>query len=369
MSSSSASQVNAELVDPAEQERLLSQIVTDAGAAMAVPLALLGDRLGLFAALASAGPATAAELADRTGLAERYVREWLLVMATAGYVTYEGNDVNGSARSARYRMSPAQAEVFTNRDSPACMVGVFQSMSSATRMLDRLTEVFRSGEGIGWQEHHTDTFLGTERMFRAGYLANLTQSWIPALSGVEQRLRSGVRAADIGCGLGASTIIMAKAYPATEWVGIDFHEPSLELARSRAAEAGVDKQVRFEVGDAKSITGNYDFITFFDCLHDMPDPVGALRAARSALNEGGRVMLVEPMSWDKVTDALNPLGRLMSGASLLVCLPSGLSAPPAAGLGNQAGPSRTRELAKEAGFSDARVATSTSFNLIYELQP
>src|ERR1700754_2452687 len=338
MSSTSLNRVNAELVDPAERERLLSQIVTDAGAALAVPLALLGDRLGLFVALASGGSATAAELADRTGLAERYVREWLLVMATAGYVTSEGNDGSGSAQSARYRMSPVQAEVFTNPDSPAYMAGMFQNMSAATRTLDRLTEVFRTGEGIGWQEHHTDTFLGTERMFRAGYLANLTQSWIPALSGVEQRLRSGVRAADVGCGLGASTIIMAQAYPATEWVGIDLHEPSLELARSRAEEAGVDKQVRFDVGNAKSLTGHYDFITYFDCLHDMPDPVGALRAARSVLNEGGQVMLVEPMSWDEVTDALSPLGRLMSGASLLICLPSGLSAPPAAGLGNQAGP-------------------------------
>lgn len=368
MSIPTSSQVSGELVDSAEQERLLGQIVTDAGAALAVPLALLGDRLGLFVALASNGPATAAQLADRTGLAERYVREWLLVMATAGYVTYEGNDADGSARSARYRMSPTQVEVFTKPDNPAYMMGVFQSTSAATRMLDRLTEAFRTGDGIGWHEHHTDTFVGTERIFRPGYLANLTQSWIPALSGVEQRLKSGVRAADIGCGLGASTIIMAQAYPATEWLGVDYHAPSLELARSRAAEAGVDQQVRFEVTEATSLTGRYDFITFFDCLHDMPDPIGALRAARSALNEGGQVMLVEPMSWDDVADALNPLGRLQSGASLLVCLPSGLSAPPAMGLGNQAGPTRTRALAKEAGFSEARVATSTFFNLVYELR-
>jgi 2-polyprenyl-3-methyl-5-hydroxy-6-metoxy-1,4-benzoquinol methylase len=346
---------------------LAEQIIADAGGAVSVPLAALGDRLGLFTALASGGPATPAQLAERTGLVERYVREWLLAMAGAGYVTYADNGDEDSASSATYLMTPAQIEIFTEPDSPAYMVGIFQSMSAATRMLDRLTEVFRTGEGIGWHEQHEDTFVGTERLFRPGYLAQLTSSWIPALTGVEQRLRAGVRAADIGCGLGASTIIMAKAYPTTEWVGFDYHAPSLELARARAAEAGVDKQVTFEVVDAAAIPGSYDFITFFDCLHDMPDPIAALRTARSALNEGGRVMLVEPLSWDTVREALNPVGRLMAGGSLFVCLPSGLSAPPAMGMGNQAGPKRTCELAAQAGFSDARVATATPFNLVYEL--
>jgi len=236
-------------------------------------------------------------------------------------------------------------------------------------MLDGLTEAFRTAEGIGWHEHHSDMFEGTERFFRPGYRANLTSLWIPAMTGVEGQLKSGARVADVGCGLGASTIIMAQAYPASSFVGVDYHRDSIELARSRATDAGVSDRVEFRVAGAVDLTGSYDFIAFFDCLHDMPDPLGALCAARAALAGTGSVMLVEPMSWDTVADGLNPLGRLLASASLLVCLPSGMSAPPAAGLGNQAGPTRTRGLALEAGFADARLATSTDFNLVYELRP
>lgn len=373
----------AQVVDPEVLEQLVGQVISDIGGALTVPVALIGDRLGLFADLASDGPATPAALAERTGLAERYVREWLLAMAAAGYVTYDGGEAGAanpdSASAGRYRLSPEQAEAFTNPDSPAYLAGAFQNLSAATRVVDRLTEAFRTGEGIGWHEHHDDMFVGTERFFRPSYLANVTSSWIPALDGMEQRLAAGVLVADVGCGFGASTIIMAMAYPESTFVGVDSHRPSIEMARERAAEAGVADRVGFRVAGASDLAtpdatsgqagGGYDLITFFDCLHDMPDPLGALRAARGALAGDGRVMLVEPMSWDRVADALNPLGRLLAGASLMVCLPSGLSAPPATGLGNQAGPRRTCALANEAGFTRARVATSSEFNLIYELTP
>jgi 2-polyprenyl-3-methyl-5-hydroxy-6-metoxy-1,4-benzoquinol methylase len=360
-------------VDPEALEELIGKVIADAGGALILPLALLGDRLGLFSALASGGPATAGELAQRTGLTERYLREWLLAMATAGYVTYAGSDgdANGgrSAASARYLLSPEQAEAFTNPDSPGYVAGAFQNLTAATRALDRLTEAFRTGAGIAWHEQHEDMFEGTERFFRPGYLANLTSSWIPSLTGAAKKLADGARVADVGCGFGASTIIMAQAYPNSTFEGLDYHQPSIEAAWRRAAAAGVAERATFRVAGATDLSGSYDLITFFDCLHDMPDPVGALRAARAAMADGGSVMLVEPMSWDSVEETLNPLGKVLAGASTFVCLPSGLSAAPAYGLGNQAGPAMTRELARDAGFSDARVAATTDFNLIYELRP
>jgi SAM-dependent methyltransferase len=236
-------------------------------------------------------------------------------------------------------------------------------------MVDRLTDAFRTGEGIGWHEQHTDMFEGTERFFRPGYLAHLTTEWIPALSGIEERMTAGATVADVGCGLGSSTVIMAQAYPAARFDGVDYHEGSIEMARERAEQAGVADRIRFRTAGAADLSGSYDLITFFDCLHDMPDPVGALTAARAALGDEGRVMLVEPMSWDNIGDSLNPLGKVLSGASMLVCLPSGLSAEPRTGMGNQAGPARTIAIARDAGFTDARVAASTDFNLVYELIP
>jgi 2-polyprenyl-3-methyl-5-hydroxy-6-metoxy-1,4-benzoquinol methylase len=360
-------------VDPEAFKELVGQVIADAGSALILPLAHIGDRLGLFSALASGGPATAGELAQRTGLAERYLREWLLAMAAAGYVTYTGSDAdaNGgrSAASARYRLSPEQAEAFTNPDSPGYVAGAFQNLTAATRALDRLTEAFRTGAGIAWHEHHEDLFEGTERFFRPGYLENLTSSWIPSLTDAAKRLANGARVADVGCGFGASTIIMAQAYPNSTFEGFDYHLPSIEAARSRAAAAGVAERATFRVAGADDLSGSYDLITFFDCLHDMPDPAGALRAARAAMADGGTVMLVEPMSWDSIEEGLNPLGKLMAAASTFICLPSGLSAAPAYGLGNQAGPAKICELARDAGFSDARIAAATDFNLIYELRP
>lgn len=360
-----------EVVDQEALGALLERVIGDAGGALILPLALLGDRLNLFNALADAEtPVTARELAERTGLSQRYLQEWLLAMATAGYVTYAGaTDGNRSARAARYRLTPEQVEAFTNPDSPAYIAGALQNLTAATRMLDRLTEAFRTGAGIGWHEQHEDMFEGTERFFRPGYLANLTQLWIPALTGMEAKLAEGARVADIGCGFGASTIIMARAYPASTFDGIDYHEQSIRAARGRAAAAGVADRVTFRVVGAADLEGSYDLIAFFDCLHDMPDPVGALRAARSATADDGTVMLVEPMSWDTVDECINPLGKVLAGASAFVCLPSGLCADPAYGLGNQAGPAKTCDVAREAGFSVARVVTSTDFNHVYELRP
>jgi 2-polyprenyl-3-methyl-5-hydroxy-6-metoxy-1,4-benzoquinol methylase len=358
-------------VDPDALTELIGRVLADAGGALILPLAQLGDRLGLYSALASGGPVTSAELAEHTGLTERYLREWLLAMVAAGYVTCEDSGADGGqpAASARYRLSPEQAEAFTNPESPGYVAGAFQNLTAATRVLDRLTEAFRTGAGIAWHEQHEDMFEGTERFFRPGYLANLASSWIPSLAGAEKMLADGARVADVGCGFGASTIIMAQAYPNSTFEGIDYHQPSIDAARGRAAAAGVADRVTFRVAGAADLSGSYDLITFFDCLHDMPDPAGALRAARAATADGGGVMLVEPMGWDSVEEASNPLGKLMAAASTLVCLPSGLSAAPAYGLGNQAGPARTCELARDAGFSEARIATATDFNLVYELRP
>lgn len=365
-----ASRSDQPLVNEALLEQLIGQVIADVGGALTAPLALLGDRLGLFKALADKGPLTAAALASESGCVERYVREWLLTMAAAGYVAHlAGEPGSEEPATARYRLTPEQTQAFTNPDSPAYVVGAFQNLTAATRALDRLTEAFRTGAGMGWHEHHSDMFEGTERFFRPGYLAHLTTEWIPALSGMTERLTQGVRAADIGCGFGASTIILAQAYPASRWTGFDYHQPSIDAATRRAASTGGLSNLDFRCGSAAEVRGRYDFITFFDCLHDMPDPVGALKTARTTLAEDGAVMLVEPMSWDTVGETLNPLGRLLSGASLLICLPSGLSEPPATGLGNQAGPARTCELARQAGFGTARVATSTPFNLVYELRP
>jgi 2-polyprenyl-3-methyl-5-hydroxy-6-metoxy-1,4-benzoquinol methylase len=352
---------NSREVDEDRLHEFVLKAVGDLGAAVSVPLVLLGDRLGLFTALAGAGPVASDELAVATGLHERYVREWLLAMAAAGYLEYVGE--------SHFELPPEQAQALTNPDSPAYVAGGFQNMSAALRVLDRLTDAFRTGEGIGWHEHHPDMFLGTERFFRPGYLANLSSQWIPAFDGLQERLQAGASVADVGCGLGASTRILAEAYPASIFVGFDYHPDSVELARSRAKEAGLADRLRFEVSGATELSGSYDLLTYFDCLHDMPDPQGALRAARASIRDDGWVMLVEPMSGDRIEDALNPVGRVFAGASVLICLPCGLSAEPRTGLGNQVGPARTIQMARDAGFSTAREATRTPFNIVYELRP
>jgi SAM-dependent methyltransferase len=335
--------------------------VADVGTLLGGSMAVLGDRLGLYRAMAGAGPLTPGELAERTGTAERYVREWLSASAATGYVDHVGD--------GRFELSDEHAVVLTDETSPACVIGAFETALAAVHSTDRLTEAFRSGEGVGWGEHHHDLFEGCERFFRPGYQANLVSTWLPALDGVVARLEAGARAADVGCGHGASTVLMAEAFPASTFVGFDAHGPSVEAARKRAADAGVGDRTRFEVATALDFAGTYDLVAFFDCLHDMGDPGGALAHVRGALDPDGTVLLVEPMAGDSVADNLNPVGAAYYGFSTLLCTPSSLSQEVGTALGAQAGEARLRELATGAGFTRVRRVAETPFNMVLELRP
>jgi len=349
------------LVDEAALGDLVGQAVGDFGAILNGTLVVMGDRLGLYRALAETGPLTADELAARTDTVARNVTEWASAQAAAGYVTYDGD--------GRFSLSPEQAEALTNEDSPAFVVGGFQAMSAATRSVDELTEVFRTGAGFAWGRHDHDLFHGTERFFRPGYQANLVSSWIPSLTGVEARLVAGARVADVGCGHGASTLIMAEAYPASTFVGFDPHEPSIQAARAAAEAAGMGDRVRFEVGTAKDFGGTgWDLVCFFDCLHDMGDPVGALVHTRQALTDDGAVLLVEPFAGDRLEDNLNPVGRVFYAASTLICTPASQSEEVGLALGAQAGQARWADVAGQAGMSQLRRATETPFNLVLEIR-
>jgi SAM-dependent methyltransferase len=347
------------------EERLMGlvhQAVGDFGSILTGALVVLGDRLGLYRQLAAAdGPLTSAELAAKAGCAERYVREWLNGQAASGYVTYA---------DGRYALSEEQAIAFTDETSPACVIGGFQSMLAATRAIDRLTEVFRTGDGLGWHEHHDDLFYGAERFFRPGYIANLTTSWIPALEGVEDKLRHGAKVADVGCGHGASTIIMARAYPKSTFTGFDYHAPSIDAARKAAVDAGVADRVSFEVASAKEYPGTgYDLVGFFDCLHDMGDPTGAARHVLASLAPDGTWLIVEPFANDDIADNLNPVGRVFYSVSTLVCTPASLSQEPGTALGAQAGGTRLRDVVTAGGFTRFRRAAETPFNLVLEARP
>jgi SAM-dependent methyltransferase len=341
---------------------LVHQAVGDFGSILTGALVVLGDRLGLYRQLANAGrPLTSAELAIAAGCAERYVREWLNGQAASGYVTYA---------EGRYELSEEQAVAFTDESSPACVIGGFQAMLAATRAVDRLSVLFRTGEGLGWHEHHDDLFCGTERFFRPGYIANLTTSWIPALEGVEDKLRRGAKVADVGCGHGASTIIMARAFPASTFTGFDYHAPSIEAARKAAAEAGLDDRVSFEVASATEYPGTgYDLVGFFDCLHDMGDPAGAARHVLRSLGPEGTWLIVEPFANDDTAGNLNPIGRLFYSVSTLICTPASLSQETGTALGAQAGETRLRDVVTAGGFTRFRRAAETPFNLVLEARP
>jgi len=303
------------------------------------------------------------ELAQRTGTTERYVREWLAAQAASGYLNYD-------ATSARYSLSPEQAEALTNEDSPACVLGGFQGMTAALKAEPKVTEGFRTGRGVGWHEHDPALFEGTRRFFHPGYIANLVPKWIPALEGVQQKLEAGARVADVGCGHGASTMLMARAFPRSEFVGFDYHAPSIERARELAAAAGLADRVRFEIAAAKEYPGTgYDLVTFFDCLHDMGDPVGAAAHVRASLAADGTWMVVEPFAHDRVEDNLHPLGRIFYGASTFVCTPASLAQEVGLALGAQAGETRLRDVLLQGGFSRVRRATATPFNLVLEARP
>jgi SAM-dependent methyltransferase len=351
----------AATIDEAKLEQFLGQVVSDLGATFNAVLVQIGDELGLYRAMADGDPVTSAELAERTGTAERYVREWLAAQAAGGYVTYDPG-------SGSYTLPPEQAAALADPDSPVFMPGGFDVAASVIKDREKITRAFRTGEGFGWHEYHHELFAGTERFFRPSYRGNLVASWLPALEGVEEKLRTGAKAADVGCGHGASTIIMAEAYPASEFVGFDYHQASIEAARAEAA--GVSDRVSFEPAGGKDYPGSgYDLVAFFDCLHDMGDPVGALRHVRETIDEDGTVMIVEPFAGDRVEDNLNPVGRVFYGASTTICTPASRDQEVGLALGAQAGEARLREVAEQAGFNRFRRATETPFNLVLEARP
>ena len=346
-------------IDEQRLQDLVGQMVNDMGVAAAGPLVLIGEKLGIYRALARGGAQTSEALAARAGLAERYVREWCSAQAGFGYISYD-------ARNGQFYLTPEQRAVFADEDSATYMLGGYHSVASLYLDEPVLSRAFRTGDGVAWGEHSECLFCGTEKFFRPGYVANLLDQWLPALDGVVDKLINGARVADVGCGHGISTLLMAERFPRSEFVGYDFHPKSIERARALAAEQGLSN-VHFEVKSAKGYPAeNYDLITFFDCLHDMGDPVGAARQAFSALAPDGTVMLVEPFAEDRLEDNLNPVGRLYYTFSTMVCTPASLSQEVGLALGAQAGEKRLREVLQAGGFSHVRRATQTPFNLILE---
>jgi SAM-dependent methyltransferase len=346
-------------VDDAALEAFVGRVAGDQTAAYNAVLAYLGDRLGLWRTLASSGPVTSAELSTRSGLSERYVHEWLCAQAASGYVTYDPS-------GATFTLPPEHALVLADDDSPVASVATFQVIAAVWASVDRLAHAYASGDGVGWHEHDPRLFSGVERFFRTLYRNSLVSEWLPALDGLVDQLEKGIRVVDVGCGLGAATIMLAEAFPASTFVGVDYHDESVRRATSAALEAGVGDRVTFEVGDASTYAGSYDLVFFFDALHDMGDPVGALAHARELLAPGGRVVAVEPFAEDRLEDNLeNPVAAVLYAASSCLCVPNSISQGGAA-LGAQAGSARIIAAFHEAGLADARVAASTMFNLVIE---
>ncbi len=347
-------------IDQAKLEKFMGQAVGEIGAAMNAALVIVGDKLGLYKAMAGAGPMTSPELAQKTGTTERYVREWLSAQAAGGFVTYD-------AATERFTLPDEQAFALAVEDSPVYLPGAYQVIASVLKDEPRITEAFRTGAGVGWHEHCADLYQGTERFFRPNYAANLVNSWIPALEGVEAKLKSGAKVADVGCGHGASTVLMAKAYPKSQFVGFDYHAPSIEFAWKSAEKAGLHDRVGFQVAWAKEFPGKgYDLVAFFDCLHDMGDPAGAAAHVRQTLAPGGVWMIVEPFAHDHVEQNLNPVGRVFYSASTMVCTPASRAQEVGLALGAQAGEARMRDVVMQGGFKSFRRATQTPFNLVFE---
>ena len=349
--------------DQADLEAFLGRFVSDMGAVAAGAGVVLGDRLGLYAALAEHQPASAEDVATATGTDPRYVAEWLRGQAAGGYVEYDPS-------TGAFSLTPAQAACLADPDSATYVAAAFQVARAMYLDLDQLEQAYRTGAGVGWHEHSPDLFVGTERFFRPGYVANLVSSWIPALEDVEAKLLSGASVADIGCGHGASTIIMAEAYPRSTFVGFDYHEPSVRAARAAAERAGVGDRVRFEVAGAADFTGSgYDLVAVFDALHDMGDPAGTARHVCDALDPDGTWLIVEPNAGDFVADNLNPVGRIFYSASSMICVPASRAQDVGACLGAQAGPAAIEAAVRAGGFGRFRTATSTPFNLVFEARP
>ena len=350
-------------IDAAKLDDFSGQVVGDLAAAFSGVMVNIGQKLGLYRAMAGAGPLTSAALAARAGLTERYVREWLNNQAAGGYVAYD-------AVEKTYLLPDEHALVLAECESAAYMAQAFDAATSIWKTVDRTVDAFRNGEGIGWHEHDNGVFCGIESFFRPGYRANLTSKWIPALDGVEKKLRIGATVADVGCGHGASTIVMAEAYPNSTFYGFDYHTASVETARQRAQDTGMGHRVAFEVTDAQGYSPvGYDLICFMDCLHDLGDPVGAARHARQALAPDGTVLLVEPFAGDAVEDNLNPVGRLYYALSTTLCTPNSLSQNGGDPLGAQAGEARLTEVMREAGFTRIWRIAETAFNIVLEVRP
>ena len=349
-------------LNEAKLNEFLGTMVTEMGAAANGALIIMGDKLGLYTSLAANGPMSSEQLSQDTGTTERYVREWLSAQAASGYIEYD-------ASSEEFSMTPEQNAVFGDKDSPVLMTGAFYGIASMYIDEPKIEHAFRSGEGVSWGDHDGCLFCGTEKFFRPSYKANLVANWIPSLDGVEEKLKNGAKVADVGCGHGISTIVMAQAFPKSEFVGYDFHDESVAHATALAKDEGVDN-ISFEVATAKAFPGNgYDLVTFFDCLHDMGDPVGACAHVVNALKPDGTCLIVEPFANDSLQENLNPVGRAFYAFSTMICTPSSVSQEVGLGLGAQAGEKRLRDVATSGGFSRFRRAAETPFNLILEARP
>ncbi len=350
----------------ADQDRLMAlmgHVIGELGATVNAGLIVIGDRLGLYRALSEAGPSTAAEVAQRTATSERYVHEWLNAQAAGDYVEYDPT-------TERYSLTPEQALLLADESSPAFVGGAFQLALGALKAESEIEHAFKTGAGYGWHQHDADVHVGCERFFRPGYNANLLSTWVPALEGVAEKLRVGATVADVGCGLGASTRLMAREFPRSTFVGFDYHPGSIDLARKETAEAAQGDNIRFEIASAATFPGSgYDFVTMFDCLHDMGDPVGAARHVRQALAPDGTWMIVEPLAGNRVQDNLNPLGRAYYAFSTFLCTPSSLAQEVGLALGAQAGETRIRDVVTEGGFTSFRRASESLTNAVYEAKP
>src|ERR1700733_4105239 len=350
-------------IDEAKLEAFMAQAFTDIGAIISAPLVVIGEKLGLYKAMAHAGPLTSQQVSERSGAAERSVREWLRNQAAGGYVTYD-------PESDRYTLPDEHALALADEDSPFFVLGIYDMFASLYADEDKIVEAFRTGTGMGWHEHDHRLFRSTERFFRPGDRPHLVAEWIPALDGVKDKLERGAKVADVGCGHGASTVIMASAFPNSKFFGFDYHDASIERARGVAGEAGIEDRVSFEVASAQDYPGDdYDLVCVFDCLHDMGDPVGASAHVLQTLDSDGTWMIVEPFANDRVQDNLNPVGRVFYGASTVICTPASLSQEVGLALGAQAGEARLTDVLKQGGFTRVRRATETPFNLVLEAKP
>jgi 2-polyprenyl-3-methyl-5-hydroxy-6-metoxy-1,4-benzoquinol methylase len=355
-------QVEQNRINEASLHALVGGILHDLGGAFSVPLVQIGESLGLYQTLSENGPLSSGELAERTGLQERYLREWLSAQAASNYITFE-------PATEKFSLTPEQSFVFANQGSPFYLAPAFGSAAAFQQNMPLVRDAFRTGAGVAWGDQTECLSCAVARFFRPGYDNHLVQSWLPALNGVVEKLEQGGEVADVGCGHGISTVIMARAFPKSKVQGFDFHEKSIEAALQHAKGHQVSN-IGFQIRDAKDLPGKYDLITMFDCLHDMGDPVGTLKHLRAALKPNGSVMIVEPMAGDSLKDNLNPIGRMYYSASTMVCVPTSLAQPTGAALGAQAGERKLRKLIiEEAGFSSCRRATETPFNLILEARP